>query len=121
MVAIKQRKLEKQAKNNEVCVDMLFFEHNLALPRADHLVDLVKTMDLESKVLQKMKGGRTKATAIAQEVIRHYSYSQITVKLKTEIFSMYVFWRIYRSTVGTNRNLFVMVRFLLNSKLGISV
>lgn len=47
-------------------------------------------MDPTSKVLPKMKFGRTKVIAIMQNVIGEYSFSQIIEKLKTEVFSIIV-------------------------------
>lgn len=71
----KNKKLDNQAKENEIRIGMFLLEYNIALSTADHLVDLIKTMDPASKVLPKMKCGRTKATAIVQNVIGEYSFS----------------------------------------------
>lgn len=76
-------------------------EHNMAPSTADHLAEKIKIMDPGSKLLLKIKLGRTKATAIVQNVMGKYSFSQVAEK-----FSLIIDESNDRSR---NKNIFFMV------------
>lgn len=57
-----QQKIDNKVKTNELKIALFLAEHNLPFTCADHLVNLIKSMDENSRVLQKISCGRTKAT-----------------------------------------------------------
>jgi hypothetical protein len=73
--------------NAEVLFAGFLTEHNIPIAAADHAGRLFKAMFPDSKIAKRYSAGRTKTTAIIQEMSRS-STKQITEQLKKAAFSM---------------------------------
>lgn len=92
---------------------MFFIEHNIAFDVADHLMDLIKSFDKNSPVLQKMTGDRTKVTKLVTNVVGEFSFNELVNYLKLNNFSIMV----DESTdVGTKKNLAITVRYMRDGR-----
>jgi hypothetical protein len=82
--------LIKKVKENEIRLSMFIIKHDLPIAVSDHLVELVKTFDRTSKVLQKMKCDRTKCTNLIQNVVAQHEFEEIVSELRETKFSLMV-------------------------------
>ncbi len=91
---------------------MFFVEHNIVFHVADHLMDIIKSFDSNSAVLQKMRGDHTKLVNLINGVVGQQAFHQLIDHLKENNFSIMM----DESTdVGTVKNLVITVRHLLEN------
>lgn len=67
---------------------MFVSEHNIAFRKADHLVQLVKEISKEPRVIEKISCNRTKPTKIFANVIGATGFEQTVSRLQTQNFSL---------------------------------
>lgn len=68
-IDLKPNEFDLQVQRAEIKFSALLAEHNVAFQFIDHLEELMKNVFPDSKICQKMKLKRTKATNIIKNVI----------------------------------------------------
>lgn len=101
--------ISKKVKENELRLAMFIVEHDVPIAVADHLIEVIKTMDPSSEILKKMSCCRTKCTALIKSAIGQYSFDEVIEKIRVSKFSL----MIDESTDRTaTKHLVMIVRFL---------
>jgi len=67
----------RKVKVAEIRIASFIAEHNLPINLVDHLIGLIKSIDLETKDLQKLSCNRTKCTLIINNVVGATGYDDV--------------------------------------------
>lgn len=88
------QKLDKskadEVKIAEIKLSAYLAEHKIAFSSSDHLVGVCQTAFPDSKIAEKLKLGRTKATAIVKNVIGRFEGECLVKTLKQSKFSIII-------------------------------
>ncbi|XP_050293630.1 zinc finger BED domain-containing protein 5-like [Anthonomus grandis grandis] len=98
-------------KENEIRIASFIAEHNIPIMVSDHLVELIKTIcnsKMNNTQISKMSCGRTKCTAIINNVTGKSSFDILVEKLRCNKFSLLVDESTDKSAI---KNLAMVVRF----------
>lgn len=107
--AKKASTLRRKISEAEIKIALFHIEHNASIQNVDHLVELIKSLDPDSKVLKGISCGRTKCSAIMKNVIGKFSFNKLVEILRQQKFSLMV----DESTdIGTIKHLVLCVRYL---------
>lgn len=102
------QKLNEQVLKAEIKFSAFLSEHNIAFNVADHLQGLMKNMFPDSKICEKMKIKRTKATCIVKNVIAPFEKQNLINNLSNTKFSI----MIDESTdIACTKTMCIIVRF----------
>lgn len=80
--------LKENAKKAEILLSAAFAEHNVAIHIVDHLLDVFKSAAPDSDILKHTSLGRTKCTAIIENVIAKTETEELVETLKKNHFSV---------------------------------
>lgn len=81
---------ENAVKKAEIKLSLYFAEHNVAFSAMDHLIDLLKEIIVDSKIVKDMKLKRTKCTEIIKNVIGESETKELVDILKVTPFSIMI-------------------------------
>lgn len=99
---------KNDVKTTEIKLAGFFAEHNIAFLAADHLTKLLKSCLHDSKIMQEVSFGRTKATQICTNVIGKYQFEKLREIIKVNKFSVLI----DESTdVGCVKTMCICIRF----------
>lgn len=82
--------LENKIKAAEIRIAAFAVEHNVAFNVLDHLSEVIRCSFTDSEIARKYTNGRTKATAIVNNVLGSYSLDKTVRLLQTNKFSLIV-------------------------------
>lgn len=99
--------VEEKTKSFEIWLTTFLAEHNVAFNSIDHLVAGLK-LHLSDSIVQSMKLGRTKATAIINNVVGKVHKAEIEQDLRNEKFSLLIDESTDR---GTIKSVCICVRY----------
>lgn len=108
---------DKIIKQTEIRIAAFIAEHNISINTSDHLTELIKSIVLsgiEPAQIRKLTCGRTKCTALINNVIGKTNFENLLEKLKTRKFSLLVDESTDNSAV---KHLAIVVRYNENFKI----
>ncbi|CAH1113899.1 unnamed protein product [Psylliodes chrysocephalus] len=95
--AVKEMKFFKQQSSTEKTVKLaemrlasFIVEHNIAITAVDHLVSVIKNLNLDENSVKKISCNRTKCTALINNAIGQTSFKILVDLLKNNKFSLLV-------------------------------
>jgi len=80
----------RKVKIAEIRIASFIAEHNLPINSVDHLVGLIKSIDLQPKELEKLSCNRTKCTGLINNVVGATGFENIINIMKNHRFSILV-------------------------------
>lgn len=99
----------------EIRIAAFVAEHNIAIAAVDHLVALIKKLQLNEDSIKQLTCNRTKCTALINNVIGESSFESLVNNLRNQKFSLLVVESTDHSSI---KNLAVVVR--INNNFNIS-
>lgn len=85
-----QTALKRKVKEAEIRIATFAIEHNISFNALDHLAKLNKEIYSDSEIAKMVTCGRTKATAIINEVTGKYCFEEVVTLIKKNKFSLIV-------------------------------
>lgn len=86
----RRKKLEDSAKESEIRLAAFISEHDLPIRAVEHMPQLIQSMCPDSEIAKHIKCGRTKLTAIINNVTGKFSSMSLIEHMKTSKFSIIV-------------------------------
>lgn len=106
-------KLKERANILELQVAMFIAKHNLPLSISDDFIAFLKAADINKHVQQKLKAGRTKTTALIQNVLGQKGFDDLVQIMRRKKFSLII----DESTdISSTKHLVLCVRYLSESE-----
>jgi len=106
---ISQKKDSLQQKEKELKMIAFIVEHNLPISIIDHLPAFIKSICPESKLIQNIHCGRTKANLILRDIFRQENIMVLSEQMKQNYFSLIID---ETTDIGTQKSLVVCVRLV---------
>lgn len=105
---INEKQQEKLVKSRELKMTMFLHEHNLPFLLMDHLPKLIVSVCPDSKIAKGIICCRTKATSLTKECIAKEQISEISEKLRLNVFSIIID---ETTDISTEKSLAIVARF----------
>lgn len=104
---ISQKKDFLQQKEKELKMIAFIAEHNLPISIMDHFLAFIKSICPESKLIQNIHCGHTKANLILRDIFRQENRMVLSEQMKQNYFSLIID---ETTDIGTQKSLVVCVR-----------